>query len=403
MQKQLTIVFSFLLTIKFVDAQEEYTDGKIIRSQAAWKNESIEKESAVDDYIHLYQKYISGNRGSRCAMYPSCSNYGLMVFRQTNFFNAMQLTSERLLRCGHERNLYNLTFQRDGFRLLDFPPYAQNPDSLIYKNKQNAFAYSDTKNNPDKELLFIQNLINESYYNEALLEINRLQFFQKRSDPILLINKMICMRRLDMGEKAIFEFETKFSEYDKKDPRVILQASLAYYDLKNYKQAYTTLGNIAADTLSSDILSQKYRLQALSMAGLGEWSHSQKLLSSADKENPNSALANRNAKMTQMMIDFKPKKSTVASLMSVVPGLGYLYTGHKQTALTAFVINGLLGYATYSSIKNKNYGVAALVGVFNASFYIGNILGSGQSAHRYNGKRTNQILNQLEKSNLFNY
>ena len=398
------IVFLLAATILNIYAQEgEYTDGELLNPRAIWKTQLTEKESAVDDYIHLYQKYISGNRGSQCSMYPSCSNFGLKTFRETNFFNAFQLTSERLLRCGHEHQLYDLTYQGDGFRLLDYPSYTENPDSLIYEDPKRVFAYSEAKNLRDKDLQFVKKLINEEYYTEALLEINRLLFFDKRNDNELLLNKIICLRVLNREEQAIFEYETKFTDDTKKNPSLALQASLAYYDLNNYKQSFETLNRIDSLSATSDALSKKYRLQALSSANQGEWKQAQTLFIKANEQIPNQMLLEKNLKLLESATNFKPKSSSKASFLSIIPGLGYVYTGQKQTALTAFIINGLLGYATYTSIKKENYGVAALTGVFGASFYIGNILGAGKSAQRYNDRKTKQVLKSLEINNMFNY
>lgn len=403
MTKGVVLLLLALISNSIYAQEGEYTDGKHLDTNIKWQDETREKESAIDDYIHLYQKYISGKRGSQCSMYPSCSNFGLKTFRETNFLNAIQLTSERLLRCGHEHQLYDLTYQGDEFRLLDYPAYTQNPDSLVYSDPKKVFAYSEAKNHTDKNLRFIRKLINEDYYTEALLEINRLQFFEERKDVELLVNKIICLRGLDMGEKAVFEYETKLSEEAKQTPILALQASLTYYDLNNYRNSFETLNRIDSVGTTKDILSKKYKLQALASAHMREWDQAEKLFSKADEQNPNEKLLVRNIELTESAINFKPKSSTKAALLSVIPGLGYVYTGHKQTALTALIINGLLGYATYTSIKKDNYGVAALTGVFTASFYIGNILGAGKSAQRYNDRKTKQILKSLENNNMFNY
>ena len=75
----------------------------------------------------------------------------------------------------------------------------------------------------------------------------------------------------------------------------------------------------------------------------------------------------------------KEKNPTLSGIISIIPGAGYFYTGHKQTAVSAFVINSLLAYATFTNIKSKNYGMAILTGIFNLSFYIGNFQGSIKS------------------------
>ena len=89
----------------------------------------------------------------------------------------------------------------------------------------------------------------------------------------------------------------------------------------------------------------------------------------------------------------------MAGTLAIIPGLGYLYSGHKSSAITSVIVNGLLCYALYSNIKVENYGMAALVGVFSFSFYIGNISGSIKSSKRYNEARTRKIINQI-KSNV---
>lgn len=52
--------------------------------------------------FRFYQKTISRADGNRCAMHPSCSRYAQDAFKRHNFFKAWVLTSDRLLRCGHD-------------------------------------------------------------------------------------------------------------------------------------------------------------------------------------------------------------------------------------------------------------------------------------------------------------
>jgi TctA family transporter len=59
------------------------------------------------------------------------------------------------------------------------------------------------------------------------------------------------------------------------------------------------------------------------------------------------------------------------------------------------LINGLLGYSTYTNFKVKNYGMGILTGLLGISFYIGNIQGSAASAVRYNEKYFNSNKNHL--------
>src|SRR5690554_6149866 len=178
----------------------EQVDGKKLLTNQTYFNDSIpKKESATTDYIGFYQKYISSIRGGECPMYPSCSNYGLKTFSETNFAEGFIMTSDRLLRCGHDRNNYSLTLRNNGFKFLDYFSYDKFPKDLYYSPNSYYFAYTETTDD-DSTLLFIKNLINNQYFQEALLEIMRVEFQVKSFSINLFINKIICL-------KAIGEYE----------------------------------------------------------------------------------------------------------------------------------------------------------------------------------------------------
>ena len=64
--------FLFYSTQTTGQKQEERVDGQIITSGQTYFNSSLKKkETATNDYINFYQKYISGIRGQSCPMYPS--------------------------------------------------------------------------------------------------------------------------------------------------------------------------------------------------------------------------------------------------------------------------------------------------------------------------------------------
>lgn len=110
----------------------------------------------------------------------------------------------------------------------------------------------------------------------------------------------------------------------------------------------------------------------------------------------NKNLAESKIQLIEKSIKKKDKNSVLAGSLSIIPGLGYAYTGHTQTAITAFLLNSLIGYATYSNFKNHNYGMGILTGVFNLSFYFGNIYGASKSAKRYNEQKKLTLINKLE-------
>lgn len=58
--------------------------------------------SFLDQSIRIYQKYLSRSDGDRCPMYPSCSAYARQAFKTHGPIKGWILTTDRLLRCGHD-------------------------------------------------------------------------------------------------------------------------------------------------------------------------------------------------------------------------------------------------------------------------------------------------------------
>jgi hypothetical protein len=120
----------------------------------------------------------------------------------------------------------------------------------------------------------------------------------------------------------------------------------------------------------------------------------------ANEELPAANIAER-ISIAEKGLHLNEKSPFVAGVLSVIPGLGYAYTNHYQTAISSFILNGVLGFATYSSFNNDNIGLGILTGIFSAAFYIANVDGSVKSAHRYNRRQKEFIIQQLEnKTNL---
>lgn len=382
----LTAMFAVTVLLNTAKAQER-VDGYLISDK-----ETIQS-NAVHDYIGLYQKYVSGLKSGRCAMYPSCSNYGLQVFGEYPFFTAMAMTSDRLIRCSHDQHLYDKTYAYGLRSCVDNPDFVTTPPSSVGR------LYTDTKRWPDAALQFVNYLINEGDYNSALLEIRRIEFMDNVFIPHLYAKKLLCMRALGMHEEGIFEFETLEDSAAKTNSRICLQASLAYYETGNYEEAINKL-NMPDAAGDSTAYYNQYILQGIAYSHLGEYDKAMNSFGQAARYNVGTY--DRNIDFLNQLSAQKRKSPIVAKCLSIIPGLGYLYSGHKGSALTSLLVNGALGYATYTSVKSQNYGVAALCGLFTISFYMGNINGAGRSATRYNESMRRNIITQLESINHIN-
>lgn len=72
----------------------------------------------------------------------------------------------------------------------------------------------------------------------------------------------------------------------------------------------------------------------------------------------------------------------MAGSLALVPGLGYLVTGQKQTALAAFLVNGLLIGGAIESFQEDLDFLGATFSVFALGWYTGSIYGSVRSVDR---------------------
>jgi hypothetical protein len=80
----------------------------------------------------------------------------------------------------------------------------------------------------------------------------------------------------------------------------------------------------------------------------------------------------------------KKNPRLAAGLNAVLPGLGYLYLGQKQSALTALMLNGFTAGAAYYFFKNDNIPAAMLTISFESGWYLGGIYGAKEEAEFYN-------------------
>jgi len=396
--KKIVIFVLFFICIGTKSKAQNYTelvDGNVVNTSNSYFADSLKsKESSATDYIGIYQKYISGIRGQECPMYPSCSNFGLKTFSETDFVSAFVLTSDRLLRCGHDFKNYSLSLRPNGFKYIDFPAYDAAPDELYYTSNRHAFAFSDTIKD-DSTVLFVKNLINNEYYQEALLEIRRVEFYKSVTIE-LFINKLICLSALGEYEKALFEYETKCNVNYKHNTELLYYVALLNYKLKNYKLTLSVI-NRALESSSTSIVAPKLiALQGVANANLYDWQASIDSYNLLAQYTMYSAISQANLPILDNALHLKMKSPAMAGILSIIPGAGYAYAGHKQTAFSALLVNGLIAYAVYSSYKVENYGMVALTGVFNLSFYIGNIYGAITSTKRYNAQLKKNTVNKLE-------
>ncbi len=91
--------------------------------------------------------------------------------------------------------------------------------------------------------------------------------------------------------------------------------------------------------------------------------------------------------LDQFLSDYEMRKKSVTAaqmLNACVPGAGYLYLGQKQSATTAFFLNGLFIAASAYFFHEGNVAAGIIFTSFEAGWYFGGIFGAGLEAKAYN-------------------
>lgn len=359
---------------------------------------------AADDYLNIYQRYMSGMKNTRCSMYPSCSNYAKMVFNDYSFPKAMILTADRLTRCSHDLNMYQTTFRYGFPSAVDFPDTRVVPEGVIVDYSRPPVFVGNTCYNVAHPRFgrFIAFLINQKNYQGALNEIDKVLFKGSlRNDSDIYAYKLKCFEGLNRYQDGILAFEQSFPDSIKKDYQVIVNVA-HLYELNNNNVASLKYYEKAALLYKSD----RDKVHPFSELGKiyakrGQYEDARSAFQNKYYVDKNYDAYQSSLRVIDDMELFKGKSKKMAMVMSVIPGAGYVYTKQPKNALTALILNGVLGYASYTSFKSKNYGVGFIMSMLTLSFYIGNIVGSGTSAERYNDSYERRALDNLQSINPF--
>ena len=297
--------------------------------------------------------------------------------------------------------MYDITYEYGYRSAVDYPYYKNVPDHILYDKRE--LPHVDVLRIEKKSgdvLPFINHLINKEEYQSAMIEIERKLFFDKQClDPIFYVNKLLCYRGLGDYEKGIFEYEVEFPKFTKNVDAVNMQVALLYYLTSNNQSSLNVLDRVLTKGVTTESQKKAHILKAIIYLKEGNIQAGESMFREVSSWGVNKELYESNLNILRNIKEQKKKSPSLARILSIIPGGGYLYTNHKGSALTAFVINSLLGYATYTSVKSKNYGVAGVCGFLGLSFYIGNINGAGRSAVRYNERRYNDCIRKLESNN----
>lgn len=97
------------------------------------------------------------------------------------------------------------------------------------------------------------------------------------------------------------------------------------------------------------------------------------------------------------------KKSTKTAqlLNSFLPGTGYLYVGQTQSAITAFLLNGVFIWASVYFFQHGNTAAGIIFTSLEAGWYFGGIYGAGQETKFYNERLYERLATPMMNENRY--
>jgi len=352
--------------------------------------------------IRIYQRFISPVRASSCPMSPSCSRYAYDSFKYYNPFKAFAMTADRLHRCGHDLDNYETVEDSGHVRFSDPPIKVSSSKISTYQSFQLSGGLNGSVSNVSADILdedarlfkYAEVLESERKYNEAIIEYRRLISYFPASPYHKQAMKSVlrCYYKTEQYLSAINWGEEllKGGEFLEEDNEIKFFMGLSYFKLGNYQFARDYFAEIRKD--KDDFKEKSILLEGLSYAEEDKWEKAEKIFAQIKPDSKFYSNAEQAIELSGEGKNLRKKNPVIAGVLSIIPGLGYLYSGYEQTALASFIVNGLFMWGTAEAFKQKNEGLGITLGIFSLGWYSGNIYGSVKSAQRSNIKAKNDLL-----------
>lgn len=360
--------------------------------------------------IRLYQTLISpARRGLGCPMIPSCSSYAYEAFRSYGFIRGYLLTIDRLLRCGRDLENYNEIYAEGTIKYVDYlfgMTTAENDvQDIIVRKISDQPDYPDGnpwKNDPEDErrlFSFAQQLYLSGEYRNSTTEFRRFLSYYPRSQKSIAARWGIYHSYYSMGmlRQAIEVLPNLYTAEENPEKRIRIGFiwGSRYFELGEMEHARNYF-NYTYNRLEDDEARDRAKiLLSITHAGEGGWDQAREEIRYIPYDSGYYGEARELNRLIDEAENQKYRDPLLAGVLGIVPGLGYLYNGYLDSAVAAFVVNGLLIWGTYEAFDRGNYGLGGFLGICTFSWYAGSIYGSVETAKKVNERIKNETIIKL--------
>jgi tetratricopeptide (TPR) repeat protein len=315
-------------------------------------------------------------------------------FQKYDFFTALMKTSDRLLRCGNDLSQYRKFFIDNNIRYFD-------PVVFTNQIEQNGSSIGLTAFNPDiasdnkADLSFADYLVSIGNFQNASLEFQRY-LYQK---PNALDREKI-FAALFFSYYQLKQYSEIIKQY-KSNPQLSNNSEIAVITGLSYFNNNEPLNalDLFSSLSNSDQKETRYKscfYQGIIQARFYDWEKALFFFDKIDYQDCDRTKLEEYRKYCREGMLYQEKSPLLAGALAVIPGLGYLYNGYPMSALSAFILNGLLIWGTYECVQMGNIPLGIIAGSTAIVWYSGNIYGSIKQAERENEKFKNILSLKFE-------
>jgi putative component of membrane protein insertase Oxa1/YidC/SpoIIIJ protein YidD len=348
-------------------------------------------QSATEQYgtgnstlLGFYQQTLSTARGVSCAMHPSCSQYAKLAFQNYGAVKALALTTDRLMRCGHDLGEYPKTVIDNS--LLNYDPLHDTAQQQVYYQTYRSTIV------PDSSL--VNFLINKRQFLEARVELWREIHLASGGSAHLffLVGKTYFLEEDYAGLQRFYRNHfTSFLSSSYQDSIKILVGK-SYLEEGKAEAARAVLSSLRESTANSP---EALFVSALVDLHAQQYRDCEQRMKSIPNSNRFYTLAQAFEHLSEEAEIVRQKNPVKSAILSgLLPGSGYLVAGKPSTALTSLVINTLFAAIGIEAFNNRHYALGSSALLLGSGWYIGAIIGSYNATIKWNRKQHQTFIKQ---------
>ncbi len=259
-----------------------------------------------------------------------------------------------------------------------------------------CMAGSGIEITPQKQLEFINYLMENGKYDQALNELERYIYFFPGKENILYLKYLMGLCYLEKKEyeraRQIFSKIMERDSTGRLGAKAFLLMGESYYRQGVFKEAEKYFRRLASQGTYPDLKeAAQYRIGWVLLM-LNQWNEASQVFKDISPGSSYYPSAEELSNKSLMGLGLPEKNPNYAGVLAgVLPGLGHAYVGRYKDGLVAFILNGVFIWATIEAFHEDQEVLGGILGFLELGWYTGNIYSAVNCSHKYNRKVRNDF------------